>query len=124
MSINRRLMVGLVTAWCLASPAPATAQPQACWPLLSVKQPRLSDAMINLKRYWSATLEVNAAFCIELAGTFDLRTVRTKEIGPDFAVTEPVAWSTRQTDVVLELWADEAVLDYRIGRVRPCTCRF
>ena len=114
-------MVALALACSIAMPAAAQ---QVCRPILSVKQPRLSDAMINLKRYWSATLEVNAAFCIELAGTFDLRTVRTKEIGPDFAVTEPVAWSTRQTDVVLELWADEAVLDYRIGRVRPCTCRF
>lgn len=124
MSISQQLMVCLVTAWCLASPAPAAAQQQACWPIISVKQPRLSDTMINLKRYWSATLEVNAAFCIESAGTVDLRTVRTKENGPDFAVTEPVAWSTRQTDIVLELWTDEAVLDFRIGRVRPCTCRF
>lgn len=124
MKCNREpLWVG-ASLWLLAAGAVAPAYgQQTCWPILSVKQPRLSDTMINLKRYWSASLEVNASSCIESSGTFELRVSRSKENAWDFTFTEPVAWNTRQTDVVIELWADEAVLDYRIGRIRPCTCR-
>lgn len=125
MSKRLELICFIAGAWVvLAGSVPASAERGACWPILSVKQPRLSDTMINLKRYWSATLEVNATVCVESAGTFDLRTRRSMENGVDFTVTEPVAWGTRQTDIVLELWTDEAVIDFRIARIRPCTCRF
>lgn len=123
MSIARTGIVALLSVCGFAVVPPAAAEQKTCWPILSVKQPRLSDTMINMKRYWSAMLEVNAASCVESAGTFDLRLTRSKENARDFVFTEPVAWSTRQTDIVIELWADEAVLDYRIGRIRYCTCR-
>lgn len=124
MSNVRRSIFGLVGAWGLAGSASPTDAQQVCWPILSVKQPRLSDTMINMKRYWSATLEVNAVSCIESAGTFDLHIMRSKENAREFTFTEPVVWNTRQTDIVIELWADEAVLDYRVGRSLPCTCRY
>jgi hypothetical protein len=121
-----RILLSAITVLCLIAMearAPAHGQ-QACWPILQVSQPRLSDTMINLKRYWFATLEVNANSCVESSGSFELSTTRARESGPDFVVAEAVAWNSRQTDIVIELWADEAIIDYRIVSRRPCTCRY
>ena len=79
MRFDRTLISAAAGLWLLAAGTltPAHGQ-QACWPILFVKQPRLSDTMINLKRYWFATLEVNSSSCIDSAGIFDLRTTRSK----------------------------------------------
>jgi hypothetical protein len=124
MTRCRAVLPAIAGLWLLAVASPtSTYGQQTCWPTLFVKQPRLSDSMINLKRYWFASLEVDASSCVESSGAFDLRTTRTKENGRDFFVTEPVAWSKRQTDIVIELWTDEAIIEHWIVPVRPCTCR-
>jgi len=49
--------------------------------------------------------------------------VRMKENALDLPFVEGVGWHVGQKDIVLEFWADEAVLEYRINKIAACTCR-
>jgi len=54
---------------------------------------------------------------------FEIDFIRGKEFGPDVQMTEKFRWTAGRFEVSVEFWADEAVLDYRIGFIAPCVCR-
>ena len=51
------------------------------------------------------------------------RFTRLKENAPDLTFSERFAWTQGRTEISLEFWADESVLDYAVDAVAPCTCR-
>jgi len=92
-----------------------------CRPQLAIKDVRFSQ-MVGVKRYWWASIEVDSSRCVESSGRFEMKFVRLKENAKDLKFTERVGWQRGPTDVVMEFWADEAVLEYQIGYVPTCTC--
>jgi hypothetical protein len=99
-----------------------SAGEQPCKPHLTLQDARLSDAQ-DLRRTWIAVLDVDASRCTAPSGQFDVRFVRLKENAPDLAFSERFTWTQGRTEISLEFWADESVLDYSIGPVVPCACR-
>ena len=93
-----------------------------CKPQLSFKEVRFSEIR-NLRRIWTADLNVDAASCAATTGRFYLRFVRAKENAPDLEFAEELSWQAGQTQVSIEFWQDEAVQGYSIGYVAPCACR-
>ena len=79
--------------------------------------------MINLKRFWTATVDVDASRCVTASGLFALTFVRLAENAPDLEFAEPFIWREAQTRIRVEFWADEAVHNYWIGEVATCPCR-
>jgi hypothetical protein len=57
------------------------------------------------------------------SGQFEIDVIRIKEYSPDVQFTEKYRWNSGQFDVSIELAADEAIEDYRIGFIAPCVCR-
>ena len=119
--MNSKSLSRAVACSLLVLAAPAIGQP-LCKPELVIKDVRFSQ-MVGVKRYWWATIEVDAAKCVEYSGRFQIDFVRAKEIGKDVAFSEVAGWQKGATDVVVEFGADEAVHEYRIGVIAPCTCR-
>jgi hypothetical protein len=72
---------------------------------------------------WTAALSVDASRCTTTSGHFQISFDRLKETAPDLLFTEQFVWSPGDVEVSLNFWADEAVLDYSIAYVEPCTCR-
>jgi len=100
----------------------ATAQP-VCKPVMTVRDANFS-APINLKRYWTAVVDVDASRCATVTGgLFALGFVRLAENGPDLEFAEPFFWQPEQTKVKVEFWVDEAVHKYWISDVAACPCR-
>jgi hypothetical protein len=56
------------------------------------------------------------------SGAFEIKFVRIKETGPDLLFSERFQWSPGLTQVSLDFWWDEAVLDYWIADVPSCGC--
>lgn len=112
------LLAGIVGA------LPAAQSPGAplCTPDLAVTSARLSEIRAS-QRTWTARIAVDASQCATISGRFFIRFVRLKEIGPDLAFSEPFTWRPGAIEVSTSFAADEAVLDYSIGYVRPCACR-
>jgi hypothetical protein len=115
-----RLAAILPAALCLLLHG-AKAQP-VCKPVLTVKQVRFSE-MVELKRFWTATLDVDASRCATTSGQFAIRFVRLAENAPDLDFAERFTWRAGRMDVVVEFWADESVHDYGIEGVAACPCR-
>ena len=63
------------------------------------------------------------SYCATRSGNFEIDVIRTKEYSPDMQFTEKYRWNAGQFDVSIELRADEAIEDYRIGFIAPCVCR-
>jgi hypothetical protein len=103
------------------SAAPVGANP-VCKPALTVKEASFS-AVTNLRRYWSAKVDVDASRCASASGLFALGFLRLAENGRDLEFAEPFIWRTGETKVRVEFWADEAVQDHWIADVAPCPCR-
>jgi hypothetical protein len=95
---------------------------QLCQPQLSFKDARFSEIR-DMRRTWTAHLDVDATSCAATTGRFYLRFVREKENAPDLEFAEQLSWQAGQTQVSIEFWQDEAVQDYAIGYVAPCVCR-
>ena len=97
----------------------------ACKPILSVRQVRdLHGPTEALQSWqWSATVVADARHCATQSGSFEIDFVRIKEFAPDLQFTHKARWRAGEFDLVLEMWADEAILEYRIGFVAPCVCR-
>ena len=95
---------------------------QVCKPHLSFEEVRFSEVK-NLQRKWSAVLGVDASRCATTSGRFDIKLIRLKEMTPDLPFTEQFTWTPGKTEVSVQFWLDEAVLEYSIGTVAPCTCR-
>ena len=93
-----------------------------CKPTLAVKDVRFSE-MVNLKRFWTATGEVDASRCATSSGLFSVAFVRLAENAPDLEFAEPLFWRPGQTRIRVEFWADEAVQKYWISDVATCPCR-
>jgi hypothetical protein len=112
------LFAGILAA--LAA-TPSLAAP-LCTPGLAVTSAQLSDMRAS-QRVWTARIAVDASQCATTSGQFFIRFVRLKEIGPDLPFSEPFTWRPGAIEASAVFAADEAVLDYSIGYVRPCACR-
>jgi hypothetical protein len=113
-------MAGLATALVLCVPSQAMAG-VACKPVLTFKETRFSEAQNQLRK-WTGTLSVDASYCAAISGAFEIKFVRIKEMGPDLLFSEQFKWSPGLTQVSLDFWWDEAVLDYWVADVPPCGC--
>ena len=98
----------------------ATAQP-LCRPDVGIKSVHFSEVM-NLKRFWTATMNVDASGCATSSGLFALGFIRLSETAPDLEFAEPFIWRSGQMSVRVEFWADEAVDRYWIADVAACPC--
>jgi hypothetical protein len=114
------LLVAAAATFIACAPAPTAAGP-VCKPKLTFKAARFSEAR-NQQRTWTASLAVDRKHCIESSGIFEIKFVRLKEVGPDLLFTERFKWSVDMTEVSLDFWWDEAVGDYWIGDITPCSC--
>jgi len=108
------IIAGLAATQSLAAPL--------CTPELAITGAHLSDMRAS-QRIWTARVAVDASPCATSSGRFFIRFVRLKEIGPDLPFSEAFTWRPGVIDVSTVFAADEAVLDYSIGYVRPCACR-
>lgn len=118
MLLARTLVAALVL---FSQGTQAAAQP-VCKPVLTVKEASFSEA-INLRRYWTAMVHVDASRCATVSGLFALGFVRLAENGPDLEFAESFFWQPDQTRVRVEFWVDEAVHKYWINDVATCPCR-
>jgi len=112
----------LVAALLVFSQGTLAAAEPVCKPVLMVKDVGFSE-MINLKRFWTATVDVDASRCATSSGLFALAFVRLAENAPDLEFAEPLFWQPGQTRVRVEFWADEAVHKYWVSDVAACPCR-
>jgi len=108
------IIAGLAATQSLAAPL--------CTPDLAITGGHLSDVRAS-QRVWTARVAVDASPCATTSGRFFIRFVRLKEIGPDLPFSEAFTWRPGVIDVSTVFAADEAVLAYSIGYVRPCACR-
>ena len=123
MALRMRLtpaMAGLAAALVLGVPYQAVAA-IACKPVLTFREVRFSQAQ-NQSRKWTGVVAVDASRCVATSGTFEIKFVRTKEVGPDLLFSKRFKWSPGLTRVSLDFWWDEAVLDYWIADVPSCGC--
>jgi len=122
----RRLALALLLACPFAGPAVTSALAAiTCKPILSIRNVReIRAAEMSIKPWiWKATIVVDNAFCATAAGAFEIDFVRIKEYSADVQFTERYKWTAGQFDIAMELTADEAIQDYRIGFIGPCVCR-
>jgi hypothetical protein len=94
----------------------------SCKPLLKIDEVRFSEVR-SLQRIWTAVLLVDTYNCATSHGRFDIDFIRLKETAGDMQFTKQLTWTPGRIEVSVDFWADEAVLDYRIGFVAPCVCR-
>jgi hypothetical protein len=95
-----------------------------CKPLLSIKNVReIRTSTMPQPWIWKATISVDRSYCATKSGSFEIDFVRIKEYSPDIQFTQKFEWVSEQLDVTIDLAADEAILDYRIGFIAPCVCR-
>jgi hypothetical protein len=113
-SLLAGILAGLAATQSLAAPL--------CTPDLAIMSAHLSQ-MHAAQRIWTARVTVDASSCATMSGRFFIRFVRLKEVGPDLPFAEAFTWRPGVIEVSTEFAADEAVLDYSLGYVRPCACR-
>ncbi len=119
MSIRTSLALAMALG-ALIGPAQAVAE-TLCRPQIAVANIRFSEP-VNLRRYWTASVSVDASKCAASSGLFSLGFQRLAESGVDLEFTEPFIWRNRETAVRVEFWADEAVGRYWIADVAACPC--
>lgn len=110
----------------LVGPLTATGTLSAitCKPILSIKNVReIRISGLPQPWTWRATIVADRSYCATRSGSFEIDFIRIKEYAPDVQFTEKFRWNFEQFDVSIELGADEAILDYRIGFIAPCVCR-
>jgi hypothetical protein len=105
----------------LLSPLSANAE-ALCRPTVELGNVQFSK-VVNLKRYWTANVNVDASKCSASSGFFSIRFLRWSESGPDIEFAEPFIWQEHERTVGVEFWADEAVGRYSIADVALCRCR-
>ncbi len=108
------MLAGLAATQGLAAPL--------CAPDIAIMNAHLSE-MRAAQRIWTARIAVDASQCAATSGRFFIRFVRLKEVGPDLPFPEAFTWRPGVIEVSTEFAADEAVLEYSLGYVRPCACR-
>lgn len=120
MSAQRSI---ILTAALFALLGPVRAEAEAtCKPRIELANAQLSN-VINLRRYWTATVNVDASMCSASTGLYAIRFVRLAEGAVDLEFTEPFIWKQGQAAVRVEFWADEAVERYAIADVAACPCK-
>jgi hypothetical protein len=119
MSIRASLALA-VALGALMGPAQAVAE-TLCRPQIAIAQVRFSEP-VNLRRYWTASVSVDASTCAASSGFFSLGFQRLSESGLDLEFTEPFIWRDGKTAVRVEFWAGEAVGRYWIADVAACPC--
>jgi hypothetical protein len=95
----------------------------SCKPILSIRDIGEIRSSELLPYAWTATVLADSRHCATYSGIFEVDFIRIKEFGPDVQFTEKFRWEAGAFEISVELWFDEAVLDYRIGFVAPCVCR-
>jgi len=116
----------LLLACAFAGPAATGALAAiTCKPILSIRNVREIRAaeMSILPWIWKATIVADNTFCATAGGGFEIDFVRIKEYSADVQFTERYQWTAGQFDIAMELTADEAIQDYRIGFIAPCVCQ-
>jgi hypothetical protein len=103
---------------CVSTP---TIAGRICKPSLTVTDVRFSEARDQLRK-WTAALAADSSHCAESSGSFEIKFMRLKEFGPDLLFTERFSWASPVAEVSLDFWWDEAVGDFWIGNVGPCSC--
>jgi hypothetical protein len=111
-----------LVALCALLNAPQVAAEPVCRPALTVKEQSFSETF-NLRRLWTALIDIDASRCATTSGLFSMRFIRLAENAPDLTFTEPFIWRLGEKSVVLEFWANEAVHRYWIEDVAACPCR-
>ena len=111
----------LLTVLLVFLPGTQAGAQSICKPALTVGNVALSD-VVNLKRFWTAVVTVDASKCEIASGLFALGFVRVGN-GLDVEFAEPLVWRPGATKVRVEFWADEAVDKYWIDQVAACACR-
>ena len=118
------LMFAAMTGFIANMMATGAVAAVTCKPILSVKNVREVRTSTSPQPWtWNATIHANPIFCATLSGAFEIDFVLIKEYAPDLQFTAKFQWVSDQFDVAIELAADEAILDYRVGFIAPCVCR-
>src|SRR5262245_47048934 len=112
----------LASACCLVLMTTQARAAPLCTPDLAVVSTQFSEVRAG-RRVWTARIAVDASPCATSSGRFFIRFVRTKEDSPDLPFSEPFTWQPGVIEASMSFAADEAVLDFSIGYVRPCACR-
>jgi hypothetical protein len=92
-----------------------------CTPAMTFKEVRFAQHASH--RTWTAVLGVDASPCAAATGRFEVSLVRQKENAPDLRFVEQATWRPGQVEVPVELAIDEAISDYGVRAIAPCTCR-
>ena len=123
-TLRRGALTSLLACALVASCATNALAAITCKPLLAIKNVReLRTSMRPHPWTWQATVVADASYCATRSGQFEIDVIRIKEYSPDVQFTEKYRWNAGQFDVSIELAADEAIEDYRIGFIAPCVCR-
>jgi hypothetical protein len=112
----------LAASLILFSVTQAAAAGQLCKPVLSLRDVRTSEPR-EMQRTWTGVLVADASQCSTKSGPFDMLFTRLKEVAPDLQFTERFTWVSGQSELLLDVWWDEWVEDYRILSIAPCPCR-
>jgi hypothetical protein len=121
MRLSRPFIL-LAASLVLFSVTQAAAAGQLCKPVLSLRDVRTSEPR-EMQRTWTGVLVADASQCSTKSGPFDMQFTRLKEVAPDLQFTERFTWVSGQSELLLDVWWDEWVEDYRILSIAPCPCR-
>jgi len=123
-SLWRPALASLLALLFACATGPASASAIVCKPLLSFKNVReIRSATAPVAPWiWRVSIVANANYCATRTGQFEIDFIRIKENSADLQFTEKLRWRAGQFDVSIDLAADEAILDYRIGFIAPCVC--
>ena len=121
----RRLICQLVFTLCFLLPGASSSLAQvACKPFLFINSVREDRAYTpSLQWKWKATIRTDNSHCATRSGNFEVDFVRLKENSPDLQFTQRFRWNEGQFDIAMDLTADEAILEFRVGFIAPCPCR-
>jgi hypothetical protein len=122
--MNRSHMSALLAGIVVLTGATTAVGRQACRPLLTFEEVHFSNMQVpTLERKWTAIVSVDASRCAaNSAGYFEIVFTRLKEIGPDLEFREQFIWLPPSVKVGVDFAADEAVAQYRIDNITPCSC--
>jgi len=125
LHLSCRWTFTVLLAGLLAGPATTVRAGITCKPLLTIKNVReLRTAERPVQPWtWQATITADASYCATRSGQFEIDVIRIKEYSADMQFSEKYRWNAGQFDVRIELAADEAIEDYRIGFIAPCVCK-
>jgi hypothetical protein len=105
----------------LLHPAQGFAQ-RVCRPTIAIESASFSEPM-NMRRYWTATVDIDSSDCAASSGLFALGFIRLSETAPDLEFAEPFFWRPGKMTVRVEFWWDEALDRYWVADVAACSCR-